>query len=69
MSAQTQTHKAMHTATIVMSLDGYARRVRAAQRRADDARRLARLYPTTHNEERAAELEAGLARIEAEAQA
>lgn len=58
---------AMHSATVVLSPAGYARRVRAAQRRADDARRLANLYPTTHNEERAAELEAGLTRIEAEA--
>jgi hypothetical protein len=58
MSAQTQTPSRLAD-----------RRIRAAQRRADDARRLARLYPTTHNEERATELEAGLARIKDEAHA
>lgn len=55
----------MLSATLVLSPAAYARRVAAARRRAQDARRLAARYPTTHNEERAAELETGLARMEA----
>ncbi|HEY9356510.1 MAG TPA: hypothetical protein VIQ52_09425 [Arthrobacter sp.] len=58
MSAQTQTPTRLAD-----------RRIRAARRRAADARRLANLYPTTHNEERAQELEAGLHRMETEARA
>jgi hypothetical protein len=58
MSAQTQTPTRQAD-----------RRIRAAQRRAADARRLANLYPTTHNEDRAAELEAGLKRMEAQVRA
>ena len=45
------------------------RRIEAARRRATDARHKANNRPTPGNLDRAAELEAGLERMEAEAQA
>lgn len=48
---------------------GAARRIEAARRRATDARHKANNRPTPENLNRAAELEAGVERMEAQAQA
>lgn len=57
----------MYSAAIVISPAGYARRIRAAERRALTAHTRASNKPTPANREAADELEAGLARLKAEA--
>ena len=57
----------MSSATMVISPAGYARRIRAAERRVTVARKKAATNPTPANHEAAAELEAGLTRLKAEA--
>lgn len=52
---------------IVISPAGYARRIRAVERRVVAARKKAATKPTTANHEAAAELAAGLNRLKAEA--
>lgn len=59
----------MFSASVVLSPAGHARRVAEARRRAAHARHYATKRPTTLNQIRAEELEAGLKRMEAEAQA
>lgn len=53
------------SARAVLSPAAYATRLRAARRRVQVARARADRNPTRSNQEAAAELEAGLARIEA----
>lgn len=57
----------MYSAAMVISPAGYARRIRAAERRAATARQRAAINPTPNNRETAAELAAGLTRLKAEA--
>lgn len=59
----------MFPATLALSPAGYHRRIEAARRRATDARHKATRRPTPENLNRAAELEAGLHRMETEAKA
>lgn len=59
----------MTTSILAIPSRGAARRIEAARRRATDARHKADRRPTPDNLNRAAELEAGLERMEAQAQA
>jgi len=59
----------MTTLAITTPARGAARRIEAARRRATDARHRANNRPTPENLNRAAELEAGLDRMETEAHA
>jgi hypothetical protein len=59
----------MTTIAITTPTRGAARRIEAARRRATDARHRANQRPTPENLNRAAELEAGLDRMETEARA
>ncbi|MCO4257355.1 hypothetical protein [Pseudarthrobacter cellobiosi] len=58
---------AMYSASMVISPAGYARRIRAAERRVTIAQKRASTNPTPANREASAELEAGLTRLKAEA--